>query len=397
MSELGRLLDDVAPIGRNPATGGYRRAGFGEAERTLLEWFRAEAERRGMAVEVDSVGNFWAWWGSADAEHVVATGSHLDSVPDGGPLDGPLGVASALAAVDELRRLGVGPSRERSLALVAFREEEGSRFGVACLGSRLLSGKLEPASALALRDHEGTTLAEALAAGGLDPGCTRAEPERLGRIGAFVELHVEQGRGLVDEGAAVGIGSDIWPHGRWRLDLVGRADHAGTARLEDREDPMLALAEAVLAARRAAVKFAGVATVARVEVWPNATNVVPARVTAWLDARANDQEAVEELVAQVAAAAGVAATEESSSGAVRFPDALVRRASGILAGAPLLTSRAGHDAGILASAGVPAIMLFVRNPTGVSHAPEEHAELSDCEAGVGALSRVLADLLVPRS
>src|SRR5439155_5798008 len=151
--------------------------------------------------------------------------------------DGPLGVVSAFAAVDELRARGVAPAKP--VAVVAFADEEGARFGVACLGSRLLTGTIEPAGALALADADGVTLAEAMHAAGADPAAAGPDEDLLGRVGAFVELHVEQGRGLVELGAPVGVATGIWPHGRWRYRFTGEANHAGTTRLADRRDPML--------------------------------------------------------------------------------------------------------------------------------------------------------------
>ena len=226
----------------------------------------------------------------------------------------------------------------------------------------------------------------------------------LGRIGAFVELHVEQGRALAPLGAAVGVAKGIWPHGRWRLAFAGRADHAGTARLADRNDPMLPYARTVLAARRAAADNGALATIGKVIAEPGGANGVSSAVTAWLDARAPDEARLEKTVTTVRSASmrysaecGVTLSvrQESYTPPVRFDQGLRDRIEGVLAAAgmpaPVLSTGAGHDAGVLA-ARVPTAMLFVRNPTGVSHSPAEHADLADCEAGVHALALVLADL-----
>jgi N-carbamoyl-L-amino-acid hydrolase len=386
---------DLRPVGRDSATGGYHRAAWTSADLTCREWFAAEAARRGLDLTVDRNGNQWAWWGDPDAGDAVVTGSHLDSVPDGGAFDGPLGVVSAFAAVDLMRMRDVRP--DRPLAVVSFTDEEGARFGVACAGSRLLTGVLDPDRARALRDADGTTLAEAMRAAGHDPAHVGRDDDTLARIGTFVELHVEQGRALVDVGAAVGVASAIWPHGRWRLDLHGEANHAGTTRLADRDDPMLRLAAAVLAAREAAQRQEAVATVGKVDVRPGGTNAIPSLVRAWLDARGGDEATVRAVVDAVGAAAGTEPVEESWSPEVTFDAPLRDSVATLLDGAPVLPTGAGHDAGILAGAGVPTAMLFVRNPTGVSHSPAEHAERDDCLAGVEALATVLADLLGERS
>jgi N-carbamoyl-L-amino-acid hydrolase len=324
----------------------------------------------------------------------------LDSVLDGGAYDGPLGVVSALAAVDLLRARGFVPARP--IGVSVFVEEEGSRFGLACLGSRLACGAVSWDRARGLRDRDGVFLADGLEAVGL-PG----DPDHalLEGVGTFVELHVEQGRDLVDRDAAVGVASGIWPHGRYRYEFAGAADHAGTTRMEDRADPMLTYAMTALAANKQARLAGQRATFGRVEVTPNSTNSVPSAVTAWLDARASSSEALDELVGTVERQAAERAsrdgttltvTAESVSGAVTFsPDLAARLASP--RGWPVIPTAAGHDAGILSTAGIPTAMLFVRNPTGVSHSPAESAAMEDCLAGVAALADVLAELSGARS
>jgi N-carbamoyl-L-amino-acid hydrolase len=393
------LWAELAGVGRDRTSGGYRRFAWTPAELACREWFLGAATARGMSVERDRNGNLWAWLGDGLAGAAVVTGSHLDSVPDGGAFDGPLGIVTAFAALDVLAARGWAPTCP--VAVVAFTDEEGARFGVPCIGSRLLTGALDPGRAAALRDAEGLTLAEAMRSVGADPAWLGAEPDRRARIGAFVELHVEQGRFLADTAFPVAVAEQIWPHGRWRLAFRGKADHAGTTALTDRQDPMLAFAASVLAARSSAVRLGARATVGKVQVSPNATNSIPAEVVGWLDARAAEEDAVRALVEEVASAAHLSAerdgvtltlTEESWSPAVTFSPDLSARLAALLGGAPLLPTGAGHDAGVLAAAGVPSAMLFVRNPTGVSHAPGEHAEPADCHAGVDALASVLADL-----
>jgi N-carbamoyl-L-amino-acid hydrolase len=383
-----RMWSDLAPVGRDRSTGGYRRYAWTSTDGLLREWFRGEAARRGLEVVPDRAGNLWAWTADPDSGGPgLVLGSHLDSVPDGGAFDGPLGIVSAFAALDQLDRTAF----RRPVGIACFADEEGARFGIACAGSRLLTGVLDPDRARALTDDDGTTMAEAMAAAGQDPEVVGRDEEALRRIGTFVELHVEQGRALVEGSAPVGVASAIWPHGRWRLDLRGRADHAGTTRLADRDDPMLALATAVLAARAAAERHGTVATVGKVRVRPNGVNAIPSEVTAWLDVRGADAGDVRAVVAEVGRAAGAAPVEESWTPSTDFDAGLRDRLAEALA-APVLATGAGHDAGILATAGIPTAMLFVRNPTGVSHSPAEHAETDDCLAGVEALARVIETL-----
>jgi beta-ureidopropionase / N-carbamoyl-L-amino-acid hydrolase len=232
---------------------------------------------------------------------------------------------------------------------------------------------------------------------GVEPSRLGPDPSRLGRIGAFVELHIEQGRAL---SAPVGVASAIWPHGRWRLDFTGTGNHAGTTRMAERRDPMLTFASSVLAANKEARLHDAVATVGRVSVEPNATNAIPSRVTAWLDARAAEQSTVDSLVSAIEVRVTERASRdgtrlsispESVSPVVEFHTGLRDRIAALLGGAPVLPTGAGHDAGVMAGH-VPTAMLFVRNPSGVSHAPEESATDMDCAAGVEALAAVLEDL-----
>jgi beta-ureidopropionase / N-carbamoyl-L-amino-acid hydrolase len=390
-----RMWSAIEPIGRQGGTGGYRRYAWSRQDATLREWFAGEASTRGLDLVVDRAGNQWAWWGDPDAAVVagcpgVVIGSHLDSVPDGGAFDGPLGVLSALAVIDDLKAKGFVPSRP--IAVANFVDEEGARFGIACAGSRLITGKLDADKARGLCDSDGVTMAEAMAAAGHPVEQVGQDDETLRRIGTFVELHIEQGRALIDLGRPVAVGSSIWPHGRWRIALAGEANHAGTTRLEDRHDPMLELAATVLAARAAAIELKCVATVGKVRVEPNGVNAIPSRVTAWLDARGPVEIGVRAVVEAVGAQCGTLPVEESWTPETIFDERLAQRLSAMLEDAPMLATGAGHDAGVLATAGLPAAMLFVRNPTGISHSPAEFAEREDCHRGVEALSVVTEEL-----
>lgn len=406
-SSFDALWSELAPIGRDASSGGYRRYAYDDAELNCREWFVSSARSRGLDVEVDRNGNLWAWWippGVDPTAPALVVGSHLDSVPDGGAFDGPLGVVSSLAAVDQVRGSGFSPGRP--MAIAVFADEEGARFGIACAGSRLMTGQLTPDRARSLVGRDGPTMAQAMTAAGVDPAGLGRDDARLARIGTFIELHVEQGRALVDADAAIGVAESIWPHGRYRFTFRGAADHAGTTRMEDRHDPMVAYAHTVLAAAVAGRELASRATFGRLEVDPNGTNAIPSQVRAWLDARAANQAALDALVGRVQADAQQAAalngtsvdvTSESVTDLLVFEPRLRDQVAVAAAEPhgrhiPILPTAAGHDAGILAAVGVPAAMLFVRNPTGVSHSPLEHAERDDCLAGVDALASVVRAL-----
>lgn len=388
---------DLHAVGRSASSGGYFRQPWTSAESELRAWFTEAALARGLELETDGMGNQVAWWRPSEfsGPSSILTGSHLDSVLDGGAYDGPLGVVSALAAVDVLRARGFSP--QRPIGVSVFTEEEGSRFGLACLGSRLVTGASTWADARERRDRDGVFLGDAVDAAGLDPSTGLLS---LADVGVFVELHVEQGRDLVERDVAVGVASEIWPHGRYRFDFEGEANHAGTTRMEDRRDPMLTYAMTALAANKQARLAEQRATFGRIEVAPNGTNAVPSRVTAWLDARCDSDDALAELVDAISRqgserasrdGTSLTVTAESVSGSVAFDPDLARDLATI-GDWPIIPTQAGHDAGILSAAGIPTAMLFVRNPTGVSHSPDEFAEMADCLAGVDALADTLAKL-----
>jgi beta-ureidopropionase / N-carbamoyl-L-amino-acid hydrolase len=459
MTEVEILLAQIAEIGATP-DGGVRRLAWTDEDARLAQWFAAACSDRGLDVSTDRCGNQWAWWGDPDADvpprspleapdeapdeasdgakadaapggvpqeagapadapareqgrHVeqgtsveedgtlprggVVTGSHLDSVPGGGTYDGPLGVITALAAIDRLKEEGFTP--RRAIGVVRFVDEEGARFGVPCAGSRLLTGQLEPGDVLKRTDEHGVSYAEAAGKAGLDVDGIGRDEAVLKRVAAFVEVHVEQGFTLAAEevDAPLGVCGLIRPHGRWRVELHGRGDHAGTARFVDRSDPMLELARLVMTVRSAASRQDALGTVGKVEVQPNVPNAVPSRVLAWVDIRADTAGQVRSVASELQAT-GFELTQESWTPATPLGGLLtdrVAKVAGAAAGIgplPVLATGAGHDAGTIATAGIPAAMLFVRNPTGISHAPQEQVQPADAAAGVRSLAAVLVDL-----
>ena len=396
------LMRDISGVGTDSRRGGYSRPVFSNAETDLRSWFIEQAGRRGLDVTTDNNGIIWAWWDTATGTRrdAVVTGSHLDSVPGGGEYDGPLGVASALVAVDILKNRGLRP--RKPLAIAVFPEEEGSRFGVACLGSRLLTGALDPNKARNLKDADGNTYADVAAANGQDPRFIGADHKTLQQLGMFVELHVEQGRGLADLRQPVAIGSSILGHGRWKLSVAGQGNHAGTTLMKDRRDPMIAAAKIMIGIRDTARNYKDArATVGRMQPVPGGTNVIASRVDMWIDLRHPRDEVTAALVESIHLNAQVIAAEEgctvsfgveSLSPTVHFDTGLRDQLRTLLPDAPVLDTGAGHDAGVLAGH-IPTAMLFVRNPTGISHSPEEVVEDADAEAGARALADTLAGLV----
>jgi N-carbamoyl-L-amino-acid hydrolase len=396
---FAELFDELSAIGLH-ADGSTTRLMWTAETAAAGAWFDRTARRLGLHPSVDRNGNRWAWNG-APAAAAIVTGSHLDSVRSGGRFDGALGVLTGLVAAHLLTVRG---GLARALAVVSFADEEGGRFDLPTFGSRAMLGSLDVEANLGRTDAGGITLREALVDAGIDPGAMGRDEQSLARIGAFVEVHIEQGMLLTEVGEPLAIGTEILPHGRWRLELTGEANHAGTTALDARRDPMPVLAAAIAAARVVAEEERALATVGKVEVSPNSTNSVAGRVSLWLDARAADTPSVERVVERTVVAAREAAgahgvavevRRESFVGAVRFSGELRERIVAVLAqfgieDVPMATG-AGHDAGALAAT-MPTAMLFVRSESGASHSPRELASMEDCLFGIGALTAVLAAL-----
>jgi N-carbamoyl-L-amino-acid hydrolase len=381
--ELRDRLGGLEPIGLAP-DGTTRLAWTGELA-AAEAWFGEQARAAGLRVERDPAGSLWAvpdspgpWW---------ATGSHLDSVRSGGRYDGALGVAAGFAVAE----------RAPGVAVIAFADEEGARFNTPTFGSRALVGRLDVGDALARTDDDGIALADAMRAAGADPGGLAHAPTWLERLRGFVELHIDQTQDLAKLGAPAGSVRALASRMRLALAFSGSADHAGTTRRAERRDALAAAARLIVAADELAggdTDF--LVTAARILVEPNAFTTVPSSVRLWIDGRTPAAQrlldwraALAERAAQLSAETGVTidvATASHSDG-VEF-DASVITALGEL---PELICFAGHDAGILAQR-VPAGMVFVRNASGVSHAPGEHVELEDAAVAAGALLAAIETL-----
>ena len=387
-SAFDRMWADLAPLGRHAATGGYRRYAWTREDAVLREWFRGEAEQRGLDVVTDRAGNLWAWTADPDA----ARPGPRRRQPPGlrarrrrlrRPARGRVGVRRP-------RPARPGRTLRRPVGIACFADEEGARFGVACAGSRLLTGALDPDRARALTDDDGTTMAEAMTAAGHDPAALGRDDEALRRIGTFLELHVEQGRAARRTRSGSPPRSGRTAAGGWTS--AGRADHAGhdpagrprrpDARAGRRGPGRPGRGRA---ARHGRHRRQGAGPAERGERHPVGGDRLARRPRPRRGRRPRPSSPTS------GTAAGTAPVEESWTASTDFDAALRDRLATLLA-APVLPTGAGHDAGILSAAGIPTAMLFVRNPTGVSHSPAEHAEEADCQAGVTALARAIEAL-----
>jgi hydantoinase/carbamoylase family amidase len=393
-------LDALFEIGR---AAGTNRPGLGEGEQRAHDLVAGWMRDAGLEVEVDRAGNlFGRTAGSEPGLPDVWTGSHLDTPPDGGRFDGALGV---VAGLDAAEAIGASGGARRTIAVVAFRLEEGPRFGRGVFGSRAVVGELEDDEA-DLVDPDGVTLGQAFTALGL--GEALPDGPTVDRPPAcFVEAHIEQGPSLAAQGAVLGIVTSIAGMAGVELVFTGRRGHAGTVPMALRADALGAAAGFVRAAHDTARGLPGaVATIGRMDVSPGATNTIPGRVAAFADLRAPDAATLEALVSRAISAARAAAGDAGCEVEVvprwRYEpvamhpepmDALRRAVASAGLESAELPSGAGHDAAILAEAGIPAAMLFVRSDAGgVRHAPEEATGADAVAAAVVVLEAALREL-----
>ncbi len=242
-----RLFAELAAIGRGPS--GWNRMAWGPGEDAAREWFRSTGRELGLEIVQDPASNLWAVEPGGGDGPFDAVGSHLDSVADGGAFDGALGVVAGFVAVEAARRAGGAP---RPLAVGAMVDEEGPRFGAAIFGSRALCGELAVDAVLARSDPDGHVLHDLAAQRGVTAETVRAAPFFLPRVASWIEVHVEQGRRLVDVPAALGVATSLAARERWKCTLYGLSDHAGTAAMAGRRDALVPAARVVLAAHELA-------------------------------------------------------------------------------------------------------------------------------------------------
>jgi hydantoinase/carbamoylase family amidase len=374
----------VARLRELDARSGGRRVAWGsvwrEERERFLDWIRAEVP--GADIARDVAGNLWIRLAGTSPETVVI-GSHLDCVPDGGWLDGCLGV---LAGAEVLRSLD---RPRRSVALVDWADEEGARFGHSLLGSSAACGLLDAAAAGALRDADGVTLAEALSENGIELADMAGAAAELDGAIAYVELHIEQGPVLDDAGIPAAAVDGCLGVRRTEYVFHGRAGHAGATPMDRRDDPLLAASRFVLAAREAAVAADGLATIGALRTEPGTPTAIADRVRLTLDLRHKDVEALDALDAELRA--GHDTERVWAIDPIAFDPELVARAAE-LTGGPVLTSGPLHDSAAVARAGIPTVMVFARTRGGISHSREEDARDEDLVAAIGAYGALVSEL-----
>jgi ureidoglycolate amidohydrolase len=404
------LFTSVEPAAEGTAV---TRIVFTQDDLRARAWLKTLAEQEGFLVREDAVGNMFLRWEGTEPElAAVATGSHIDAIPHAGMYDGTVGVVGGLEAMRALKRSGV--RFRRSIELLLFTAEEPTRFGIGCLGSRLLSGALDAKSADALRDtledaSTGTLASVRKAAGFAGDLATVQLPE--GHYHAWVELHIEQGPLLECAGTRIGVVTNIAAPAAYRILVEGLGGHAGTLLMPDRRDALCAAAEVILSIERyalAANTASGgsdaVATVGTCAVFPGAANSVPSRVQLQVDIRDTDpvrresaMQAVRRDCAEIAAHRGVTISEElvnadmPAQSSAHIVNVLEEVCAELGVAAKKMVSRAYHDSLFMAQV-APSAMLFIPCRNGVSHRPDEYAALDDIVLGSQVLALALARL-----
>jgi len=404
IAALSRRIDELAAISEAPAPV-VTRVLFSDTDQRGRDYVRRCAREAGLNVREDAVGNIFARWdGGEPALPAVATGSHTDAIPNAGKYDGVVGVLGGFEALAELRRAGFQP--RRSLEVVMFTAEEPTRFGLGCLGSRLLAGALPLDKARALHDRDGRSLDELRKAAGYTGSLESVKlPE--GFYHSFVELHIEQGPVLERAGLPIGIVEHIAGPSSYRVTLHGEGGHAGAVLMPDRHDASLAAAEIALAVERGAKTSGSADTVGTVGVWriePGAINSVPFRATleidlrdTRLDSREKARREIVRTVEETCARRGVRAewTEINADPPAAGDPRTIAVAEQVCAELGLkcrrMVSRAYHDSLFLARVS-PATMIFIPCRNGWSHRPEEYSSPEQIAAGTEVLAHVLARL-----
>jgi ureidoglycolate amidohydrolase len=378
---------------------------FSSSDLKARAWMKAHCEEAGLTVHEDAVGNTFARWiGSDPSAAVVGTGSHIDAIPNAGKYDGVVGVLGGLEAIRALQQSGFRP--RRSIELLIFTSEEPTRFGIGCIGSRMLSGTLLPDAARKLKDNDGATLDEVRRSAGF-PGELEAVKLTTGYYHAFVELHIEQGPLLEQRQIPLGIVTKIAAPASFRILIEGSGGHAGGVLMPDRRDALCAAAEMILAIENAARTSGAMDTVATVgicDVFPGAVNSIPGRVRLSVDIRDTDLQrrdlvmrTIESTCKSIASQRQVTISFEllNADAPADCAPAIIEALSQSCLKHELnfmpMVSRAYHDSLFVARI-APVAMLFIPCRNGYSHRPDEYASPEDIVRGTLVLAETLAAL-----
>jgi len=397
IEELALISDAEAPA--------VTRIVFTPTDLRARAWFLERCKKAGLATRQDAIGNIFARWKGQDANAAaVGTGSHIDAIPNAGKYDGVVGVLGGLEAIRVLQQSGFNP--KRSIELILFTSEEPTRFGIGCLGSRLLSGSLSADAVKKLTDKDSASIEQARRTAGFQ-GELETVKLSAGHYQAFVELHIEQGPLLEQKNISLGIVSKIAAPSSFRIFIDGAGGHAGGVLMPDRHDALCAASELILAIEQQA-KTSGstdtVATVGICEVFPGAVNSIPSRVHLSLDIRDTDLQRRDSLIAAaeassqaIAANRGVTIRQELVNAdapgdcAANIVETLSESCKKHRLSFLPMVSRAYHDS-LFMSRIAPVGMLFIPCRNGYSHRPDEYASPEDIARGTLVLAETLRSL-----
>ncbi len=381
------------------------RVVFTPTERKARAWVKDRCEDADLEIRDDAIGNTFARWVGSDANApAVGTGSHIDAIPNAGKYDGIVGVLGGLEAIRALQRAGFQP--KHSIDLLIFASEEPTRFGIGCLGSRLLSGSLATDATRTLTDNEGASIDEVRQKAGL-AGALEDVKLPTGYYKAFVELHIEQGPILEREGKPLGVVERIAAPASSRVTIEGSGGHAGGVLMPDRRDALCAAAELILALEHAARSSGAIDTVATVgicDVFPGAVNSIPAKVRLSVDVRDTNLDRRDSVLRALDEACRATSSNRQVNihSEMLNADAPAESGSAIVAALTQacekrgfdflrMTSRAYHDSLFMARI-APVAMLFIPCRNGYSHRPDEYASPEDIARGTLVLAETLATL-----
>jgi ureidoglycolate amidohydrolase len=405
--DQGRLLSEIEALARisDAEPPAVTRVVFTPTDLEAREWLRAKCVEAGLAVRQDAIGNMFARWAGTDETAApVATGSHIDAIPNAGKYDGVVGVLGGLEAIRALQNGGFRPTR--SIELILFTSEEPTRFGIGCLGSRMLSGTLTADATRQLKDNSGQALEHVRKEAGLH-GDLESVRLRPGHYAAFLELHIEQGPLLERASVPLGIVESIAAPASYQFLVEGSGGHAGGVLMADRKDALCAAAEIILAVEETALASGSsdtVATVGICDVFPGAVNSIPSRVRLTLDLRDTDLSrrdnvfrTIQNKFQHVTEKRGVSIQVQiinADAPAICssiVTSALIRACGKRNLRLQKMVSRAYHDS-LFMSRIAPTGMLFIPCRNGYSHRPDEFASPEDIARGTLVLAHALAEL-----
>lgn len=403
-SDLLAIIEKLTTYSDSIAHDGMTRFAYSQNDELAHQYIIKLAKQYGLTCQQDDVGNvFITLLGKNQTLPAIATGSHLDTVPNGGKYDGILGVVAGLYALTQFKPQQL----TRSLTLIIFRCEESSRFGISCIGSKILTGSIDQIKWLKAKDHQGKTIYQAIDEAGYQSAKLSQAELSDDAYGAFVELHIEQGKCLEAANRQIGIVSAIAAPTRFQVDVYGQADHSGATPMGQRQDALVTAALIITAVNTAANNEAylgTVATIGKLNVYPNAMNVIPGHVRFYVDIRGIDLTSINRVAQglttiiesiKITQNIDIKVDNLSQEHPVKLNQTICQIISEICQNEQIkylhMLSGAGHDAMYMAKK-CPSAMIFIPSKAGISHHKDEYSSQEDITQGATLLTKTLEKL-----